>query len=116
MKLATILPPRKPSDLKSEDVREFENKGIEYIRNRMATISGGHLYASHGPLWIDAVAWVRWQNARSAYWAKVVVIATVLAAVLACAACVLTVIAWRFPVEPSTSFGSDRSLPSVCIK
>jgi hypothetical protein len=82
-----------------EHEREFEGVGIEEVRHFLASNRGGqHLYITHGPPSSEAQAWVRWKTEREAFWIKAGIGAAIFAALLALVSCVLTILAWRFPV------------------
>jgi hypothetical protein len=91
----------KRKEFSSENQREFERIGIEEVRRFLASNRGGqHLYITSGPPSSEAQAWVRWETEREAFWTRAGIGAAIVAALLALMSCVLTILAWRFPVPP----------------
>lgn len=95
-----IWPPCKP-DLNPQHERPFEAAGIEKVRYLLAINRGGaHLYITGGPPSSEAQEWVRWKAERDAFWIRAGIVAAISAALLTLVSCLLTVLAWKFPVTP----------------
>ena len=98
-RLAKIYP-QKPALTKAYE-KEFEKIGIEEVRRFLLSNRGAFLYATHGPPTSEALEWVRWKARCEAFWVRSGILSAIVAAVPALVSCILTIVAWRFPIPPS---------------